>query len=167
MTLTEATELVAILQISWPNHPWHEKADVAYHMGLSDLDYADVMAVIPELIRNQKFAPVSVEIRRLVLADRLESIPTAAEAWEEVSKQIRECGTRREYFFTHPLIDRIVKALGWYLLVNSERPHQDRKDFIAMYTEFRDKQLRETMLHPDGPKAIRVVGGADVLGLPV
>lgn len=117
MTITEATELVAMLQVAWPNHPWNAQSSRVYHMGLDDMDGAAVLALIPTLIKTAKFAPTPAEIRAFLAVPEADQwsaeLPTGKDAWEEIRAQMRYPGAWGTPRYSHPLIERTSRAFGW------------------------------------------------------
>jgi hypothetical protein len=158
MTLTETTELIAVMQIHWPNHPWHDKADQAYHRGLDDLSYADVNAAVTLAIRTCKFAPTVAELRDLVGANAESDIDAEA-AWADVKEQIRVAGIYQTPRFADPATDQAVRAMGWpglcTMLISQEMTH--RKHFMDIFRSMKRRQNQQAVR--EAASGITPIGG--------
>lgn len=165
MNLTESTELVAVMQLHWPNHPWHEKADEAYFRGLADLCYAEVNAALTKAIRTCKFAPTVAELRDLIGANG-EGMGEPESAWGEVKRAIANVGYYRAPHFDDPATAAAVNALGWQTLcvAGTKDEVANRAHFFATYraysTQIKQQRLREVGagLLPVGAGSHREIG---------
>lgn len=129
----------------------------AYHQILGDLD-ADLLArVAVHLASTQTFFPAAAEIRRACfhLAEVGLGIPTAQDAWAEVSLMMRKgfWDTKNGWYevrapcaddWSHPVVQRAVDAVGgWMALRVSTNTVADRARFLQAYDVYLERQ-RET-----------------------
>jgi hypothetical protein len=151
MTFTEASELVAMLQVAWPNHAWNDQSGRVYHMGLDDLPGKSVMALVPTLIKTAKFAPTPAEIRALLVMPESDQwsaeLPTGEQAWEEFTEQRRVIGSyvsaTRKPRWSHPLIERTIRAFGYLDLCQCENGHIPtvRAQFVKHHNSYRSDAI--------------------------
>lgn len=115
MNLIETNKLLAILREMWPNHPWAENADKVWHLALANVPYEAVTAILPRLLQTQRYAPVPADLIALlpeVPGDDY-ALPNGEQAWEEIRAEIKRAGWNNKPRFSHPLIERTMRAFGW------------------------------------------------------
>ena len=85
-------------------------------------------------------------------------MPTAAEAWEEVSRLIQLVGPYRSPQYSSELVRRATRAIGWRQLCTGENPEADRAHFLKIYEAMRGK-YRENRAN----EAALALSGMDVV----
>jgi hypothetical protein len=173
MTLTETNKILAIIRENWPNHPWSEHADRVWHMALDDVPYEVVEAALPELFRTQKFAPVPADIRVLLkLPTETDEwgaqLPNGEQAWEEIRRQIKYPGAWGVPTFSHPLIERTMRAFGWNELCGcpADQMNTLRAQVERFHNQFRNDAI--SALKRGTPMDVAIASWADqrrILGL--
>lgn len=83
-------------------------------------------------------------------------VPDQADAWGEVSKQIRLVGSYGRPEFSHPLIKEIVTSMGWQELCQSESPSIVRAQFLRLY-EARSNRIRQEVASAPASLSFRSV----------
>jgi len=180
-TKKEVAELIAVLAASFPAFKKQldalDNADVArmnkaYHIALQDID-ADLLArVVEHIISTATFFPSAGEIRRAAfhLAEIGLGIPSAQDAWAEVSVMIRkgfwktdkgwwEARPPNEGDWSHPLVQKAVEAVGgWVALRTSEYTIADRARFIEAYNTYVKRYREQERMLPGVRQAVEQLG---------
>lgn len=151
--LTDIAQIIDVMSAAFPNFSFTEKTVEIYYQTLNDIPSDELKAATLHCITEsgRKFAPSVGEIRGAVsqLRGMSSNVPSSYEAWEEVLQQFRDAGYYRDPVFSHPLIDRAVRSLGWRELCQSENQVSDRMRFIQCYEQLLDRATRENMLLPE------------------
>lgn len=148
MDLTEATEIVSLLQAAWPNYGWRKGTNAAYHLGLSDLPCEAVKAAVVTAIRTRPFCPTPAELRAIAIEPLTDQVPSVEAAWGEVTEQLLRTSCAQVPTFSHPLIAQAVRILGWESICMSETPGVERKHFRDTYLALREKAVKDITLTP-------------------
>lgn len=118
-------------------------------MMFGNVEYTVFKAAVLEILKAAKFFPTVAEIQGTL--DRMKQIadgvPSAEEGWEWVRKNLNYYQYPKS--FPHPLVEKIVKIMGWRELCCSENPSIDRAQFIKYYnnvekTEAERESTKET-----------------------
>lgn len=96
--------------------------------------------VILKLIENNHRFPLIADIKEAAqsFVKRDAGIPTAEEAWEEVRKKLDPF---KAQIWSHPLIERTVKTIGYRNLCYSETPGADMARFLKIYDSYRKREI--------------------------
>jgi hypothetical protein len=156
--------IIAKLSAAFPNWKVTAYTVQVYLEDLSDIDPETLEAAV-KMCRTEPgraFAPSTGEIRGAVgkLRGMATNIPSSYEAWQEVGKQINENGG--DYgtpVWSHPLVEKTVKAIGWRNLRMSEDQTADRARFIQCYEQLQDRAKTENLLLPEVRGYIETNGG--------
>ena len=153
MTDVEAQKLVTMLVTAYPNWISRLPADqqqttmALYRRMILDLSYASANAAIERMIATSRFPPAIAEIREAVQTLELGPARTGAEAWGDVQLKFRQVHPDSFPNFADPVVERIVRSLGWREISLSENTTADRARFIDAYervaTTERRAQLSE------------------------
>jgi hypothetical protein len=110
---------------------------------------------------GRAFAPTIGEIRGAVSDLRRASanVPSAYDAWQEVCREILNTGSYGTPGFSSPLIERVVKNLGWRNLCMSENQVADRARFVQAYEQLLERATTENMMLPEVRGYIETRGG--------
>lgn len=98
-----------------------------------DVEYRAADAALLRHIRTSEFFPTPAEIGRIVDEAQHGRVSAGAEAWEAVRKAFGSVGRYRDPVFADPVTTRVVAALGWRELCDSENAIADRARFIDAY----------------------------------
>jgi len=140
---------MALLTSAYPNfEPRPETVEVYVQM-LQDLPANVLFAAVHQCIAECRFFPTVAEIRERARAIQpAAQIPSAAEAWEEVMREVRRVGYYGVPAFENPITARVVKALGWREICMSENVVADRAHFMRMYEQVAQRVEQYVSLLP-------------------
>lgn len=155
MKPSEAVELVQVLAAAFPQRPLSPATLRVYVEELCDLDYDAAVAAARTLIRTVEWLPTVAQIRAAVVA-LTSALPSPDEALLEVRREIGRVGSYGTPRFSSPVIERVVRAIGWDTWCASENPGIERAHFIRLYTEARTRATHD-----------QAVGALPAPGLPL
>jgi hypothetical protein len=147
VNLQETSKIVAVLEGSFPNFPTKPQTVPAYHLALEDLPYEAVRAAVREALQSLKFFPTPAELRAII-SDKLLGLPSAEEAWGEVTTQVRECGVYRTPTWSCGAVQAAVRAIGYRNICMTEvddLPAQ-RAHFYRTFNAYRERALKDADL---------------------
>ena len=169
MTKQEVCALVALAASSNPNMQNKDPAPIvaAWSLMLSGLDPVVAKAAVIKVCRESDYFP---SVARIVAAaeeldPRTEKLPSAAEAWEEVERQICAAGIYKTPTFSCDMVHRAVRSIGWLQLCCSETPAADRAHFLKLYEAMKNKrketkEIEQVMQIAGVGDLIRALAGA-------
>jgi hypothetical protein len=144
----EITKVLAMLNAAYPRFKLTEETIKVYIRLLGDLSAEDLQIAAVQCASNRDFFPSVHELRRAVVELRRKSgnIPSAYEAWIEVSSNRKEEITQAEekedgsvevwkekYVFSHPIVEKVAREMGWPGRFPGENEVADRSHFIKAY----------------------------------
>lgn len=158
MTRQETIALVALASSSYPSMQARDPRPIvdAWSLMLADLEPQLAKAAIIKVCRESQFFPSVAQIVSATaeLDPREAPLPTAAEAWEQVSALIQDVGPYRAPVYSCDPLKRAVRAIGWRQLCMGENPEADRAHFLRLYESMRathrDRQENEKVLALSG-----------------
>lgn len=173
MKESEVSRLVQMLKAAYPRQPLPTDTLAVYSAFLSDLEREPGEEAVRTAIATLKFFPTIAEIRELATARRV-SLPNTTDAWGEVLRVVGSTGRYRLPKFTHPAIARVVDAMGWIVVCDSDNQEATRAHFLRLYVDTSETVLHEVNVVPvlDAARERRqlrkggVVPIANVLKLP-
>jgi len=146
-------QIINVMLAAFPNFKPSELTPEVYMQTLGDIPTEELKAAVLHSMSEsgRAFAPSIGEIRGAVseLRSYAANVPSSFQAWQEVLKQFSVAGSYRVPEFSHPLIDRAVRALGWRELCMSENQIADRARFIQCYEQLLSRAQKDDMLLPD------------------
>lgn len=162
MTRDEAMTIVNILNAAFPHGKLKQDSIKLYVNSLLDLPADAARAAALNLIAEggRRFIPTIGEIRAATL-DVMEPLPTAEEAWGEVRAEIHHEGYYGTPQFSHPAIEKAVRAVGWRDICSSDQPGVVRAHFLRVYDAFRERHQVERLRLP---QARAIMGRLDEEG---
>jgi hypothetical protein len=157
-----------------------EAMDVYYSI-LRDLPVELVQAAALEFMASPSaFPPTPGQIRdkALRLVRRTNRVPSAAEAWQELLGAPGD-GIMREtqenddpmypwviietaYQFSHPLVEKVARNLGWPSRFWTDNLVSDRSRFMNTYEQELDRATLEETSLPEVREYIERSGGSDI-----
>ena len=156
--------IVAMISAAYPNFNPTELTVEVYLKTLQDLPGEELQLAAMQCIseNGRKFAPSVGELRGAVaeIRRRTANAPSSYEAWQEVQQQILENGG--DYgrpVWSHALVEKTVRVIGWRNLRMSEEQVADRARFISAYEQFEARMLADEMLLPEVRGYIEANGG--------
>lgn len=151
MTKGEVAKLLVVLAASYPKFEVDDlKVQVWYEM-LGDLEYSVVNIAIKKLIMQNTFPPAIAEVRKAAIEISSPRGLTAAEAWGEVVKAVRNYGYYREkeaMASMSPITAQVVRYMGWREICLSEEPEILRAHFLKMYDQVAAREQEKQLLSP-------------------
>ena len=150
--IIDIAQIIGILSAAFPNFNPTESTVEVYYQILSDLPAEELKIATMHCLAEagRKFAPSVGEIRGAVgeLRRYAANFPLSYEAWEEVLRQIINVGSYGTPEWSHPIIEKTVRAIGWRNLCMSEEQVADRARFIQCYEQFSARAMKEEILLP-------------------
>ena len=163
MTKSEIVSLVALASAAYPSAQDKDPDPIvkAWMLMLSDISYPIAKAAVVRVCRSSRFFPSIAEIVDAAreIDPRCEHLPTAAEAWEEVTLLMRKAGPTFVPTYSCDTVKRAARAIGWHNLCLGENPEATRAHFLRLYEAMREKQ-QETR---EFEAAIRLSGAGEVI----
>ena len=154
-------EIIALVTMATAAYPAAQAKDpepivAAWTMMLADIPFEVAKAALVRVCRSSDFFPSVAQIVTVAneIDPRNEKLPTAAEAWEEVSRLVQTIGPYRAPQYSCETVRRAAKAIGWYQLCTSDNPEADRAHFMRIYESMRSKHKENTELN----KALELSG---------
>jgi len=129
-----------------------------YLQTLADIPANVLKAAALAHISTSQWFPSIAELRDQAahLVERALNIPSAFEAWDEVTRTIRELGSYRWPVFSHPLIGKAVDGVGgWKGLCMSENQIADRARFFQVYEAYARRMQADHRMLPEVAEAIQ------------
>jgi len=174
----EILEVLMVLMAAFPAFRINSGASIdemknAYHIVLGDIDGDLLQQVAAHLASTQKFFPSAGEIRRAAfhLAEVGLGIPTAQDAWAEVTAMIRkgfyfqadggwyEVRAPKAEDCSHPVVFQAVEGVGgWATLRASENIVADRARFIQAYEVLQARYREKERMLPGVRQAVEELG---------
>ena len=167
MKPSETAALVSRLKASYPRQPISEDTIRAYCEALADLDADRAALAVACHIRTSPYFPAISEICQ-ACAEESCAAPTAAEAWDEVTRAVSRVGQYRLPTWSHPVICKCVDGIGgWIALCQSENAVADRSQFMRLYADERPRAVKaenvRPMLEAQQARALKSQSVGDVL----
>ena len=163
MSRQEILALVALASSSYPSMQSRDPRPIvaAWSVMLADLDATVAKAAIIKVCRESQFFPSVAQIVAAAreLDSRSEKLPTAAEAWEEVSRLIQLVGPYRAPQYSCDLVRRATRAIGWLQLCLGDNPEADRAHFLKIYDALRVRHQAER----ENEAVLALSGAADLI----
>jgi hypothetical protein len=150
---TEMAQIVGMIGSAYPNFNGAKETVAVYYELLNDLPLDLVRAATLQCCAEagRKFAPSVGEIRGMAgeLYRKAQGVPTALEAWDETCKapkrgeliratdEVDENGNsfieRTKFVWSHPLVEKVARMLGFPNFPNLENLSTDRAHFFKQY----------------------------------
>lgn len=168
MKIKDIMPTIRKLLAAFPHANASEETLGVYVQYLADIPLDHLKVVVDQVIMESEFLPTVAKIREryigMITPERL----SASDAWGLVLKQIVRVGHIGTPAFDDPVLERVVKGMGWRDLCLSENQMADRAHFIKLYNESADRQAREygessatkrlTAQHRDNRSGLKSIG---------
>lgn len=146
----ETVECLNMLCVAFPNYQPNVDATLAlWKIVFEDMAGETLKAAVLQcLTQNRAFAPSAGEIRAaaMELHAKASGIPDAYFAYDEVCKMPADMKLKRaveedgkwfmdvhELVFTHPLVEKVARLMGWPKTFPTDMPAADRSQFVKAY----------------------------------
>lgn len=118
MTPDETLSILKMLNSMYRNANLGSDNLEGYHLMLADVPYETAKGRLPALLADHPdFAPTAPAMRNAFMGTATDEwsaqLPNGEQAWEEIRAQIKYPGAWGIPQFSHPLIERTMKAFGW------------------------------------------------------
>lgn len=142
--MTKESEIAKALMpylVLFPNNKITDEALKMYARILSSLSVAEIDAAMTKLCRTNKFFPAVAEIFEAAKSIREctegSTLPTAAEAWQEVQQLVRTRHIYKPWVYSCPEVQKAAECYGRYELCNLLESEVGiaRAQFCRMYNE--------------------------------
>jgi hypothetical protein len=159
----EVAKILAMLAASYPRFQLTRETIAAYVQLLGDIPTHALKAAAMQCATSGTFFPSVHELRQAVadLQRNARGIPSAFEAWYDVSngpkaetlKGLEEEGgkfyiTTHTREWSHPLVERVAKLLGWPTEFPGDNPVADRAHFFKAYDSLLAEEMSSAVRHP-------------------
>lgn len=163
-------EVLSVLAAAYPSFNLTKETGAVYYRVLSDIPDETLQMAALDCVSKCRFFPTVSELRDAALSIRTNSTAqlSAFEAWEEVTRLIREQGHGSTPDFSHPWIGAAVRQSGgWVRLCMSENTVADRARFLEAFADAQRRnteaertlpQVRELALRLAAPARERLTG---------
>lgn len=169
MKQSEAGKIVTMLSTAWPDY-WRfldvEQAEATRALWrelLGDLDYAVANAAVRRLIGTHTKHPAIAQFRATCSAYTEGRRANGGEAWGAIKKLIGRYGMNRTptsrlvitepdtFVVDDPVLFRVIDALGWRELCESEFATADRARVIELYEQLSREDAAERSVRAIAP----------------
>lgn len=149
----DITQIIGMLSAAFPNYKVSEHTAPVLYETLKDLPSDELKAAVLHCVSQpgRAFAPSIGEIRGAVgeLRKVTGGVPSSFQAWQEVVTQLRDNGGDfGNPVWSHPLVERAVRTMGWRELRMSENQTADRARFLQCYEQLVSRAERDDMMLP-------------------
>ena len=151
MTKGEVAKLLVVLAASYPKFEVDDLKVQVWHEMLGDLDYDVANIAIKKIIMLNTFPPAIGFVRNAASEIASPMGLTAADAFGEVIRAIRDYGYYREkeaMASMSPITAQVVRYLGWREICLSEEPEILRAHFLKMYDQVAAREQEKQLLSP-------------------
>jgi len=135
----------------YPKEPMTENRLELYRRLLADVPNDALEAATLQSIASCRFFPTVAELREAAfsLTPVIRGLPSAYEAWKEVSDAFLSVGHVGRPKFSHPLIGKAVEgAGGWVNMCLSTNGAAERARFIQAYETLAKREMTEVKMLP-------------------
>lgn len=148
MTRDEAKQLVALAVANFPTLQAKDMRPTAvlWQKMLADIPYAVAEKALLKVLATCRHFPTVADIREAAAQISQPQLPSPAEAWAEVYSEMERCGIYRAPKFSHPAIEKTVRALGWYDMNTSEEIGVVRAQFMRIYEQLAKRESEQAVL---------------------
>lgn len=145
MSKEEFLEGMTFLGLAYNKEFTKEEIEVWYSM-LGCYSKKDFSDSIKRLVKTLKRIPTIADITQDITNNKISTIPTAEDEWQNVLNAVRTYGSYREQEALEslkPYTAKIVKYVGYYRICISTQDEQvwNKKEFISEYNSLVDKDI--------------------------
>lgn len=145
-------QVMIILSAAYPRFTVTADTGRVYADLLADIDDDLLIAATKQHATSSKWFPSVAELRQAAFNIRAKSrgIPSPAEAWGEVMREVRRVGSWGTPEFSTPLIADTVDGLGgWAALCASDNNVADRAHFLKIYGSLLERHDQDAAMLPE------------------
>lgn len=161
MDLKQCINLVGLALANFPNMQEKDMVPTAklWEKLLTDIPFPVAEKALIKVLATAKFFPTVAEIREAAMQLTQPAIPTAMEAWGEVTRAMRLYGYYRPeeaLASMSPVTAEVVRRIGWREMCSCEEPDVLRGQFRMAYEQYAGGQ-REMAVLPENVREL--IGG--------
>ena len=137
-------QIITMIEIAYEKNLGSE-AQFLYHQLLHDIPDGLLKTATSQHIANSKWMPRISELREAAqsIQARALGLPTAAESWHEVKRQIANVGYYGHPEFGDKATATTVQAMGWKYLCTSKDEMADRAHYIRFFNQIQGRRQEE------------------------
>lgn len=151
MNRTECAVLIGTVRELWPNGWRHAPETVealevtvdAWLLVLDDVEAHHAFSAVRRLSTRCEFVPPPGQIRREALVGQTGEVPPVDEAWRQVMDAVGRVGYPAAWADgwtgapadLHPMVARVVRAIGWSTICESDNQTALRAHFGRWYAD--------------------------------
>lgn len=127
----------------------NDKAMELWFFQLQDIPYQVAEAGLNKWVSLNKWSPSIADIRQMTSEIEHGELPNWGEAWQEVSKAIRNYGSYRPkeaMDSLSPLTKKVVERMGYTNLCMSENPSHERANFRMIYENLAEREKKDAQM---------------------
>jgi hypothetical protein len=150
-------KVLGYLAALYPRFELTDATITVYRDMLQDIEPELLHAAVKKIGGSSKWFPTVAEIRTAAkeIQNRALGIPTAAEAWGEVKRQIAAIGYYGSPEFQDAATAATVQAIGWRYLCTSTDEMVDRAHFTKYFGQIQGRREEERTALPMVNDAIK------------
>lgn len=118
----------------------NEEATIVWTSLLYDIPDRVGIAALHQCLRQKEFPPKPADIIRIAETMRKDKPPLAEAAWNEVSRNLNQY-VKPEW--SHPLIEKTVRTMGFLNLCLSTNGDYDRVQFMKIYNSYKERERED------------------------
>lgn len=155
--LEEVAKCMSVMSLAYPRYEMQEATVKVYAGLLQDIPFDALEAGAKQIMAESTFFPSVAEWRQkcMELMSGIQNTPSAFEAWENAMAVVRKYGDYYNYTnfgdypeYSHPLVERAVKTIGYRRLVESDNIVADRAHFFKIYESLLNRARDDMNLLP-------------------
>ena len=153
MTKQEAARLLVWVAANFPQAQERDLRPTAelWHRMLADIPFELAERAVVRVLATNRFWPTVAEVRQAAMELSGLRIPTAAEAWGEISKAAMTYGnyrTREALESLSPVVRQTAQYLGWASICQDDES-VIRAHFLRTYEACAKREQEAAVLPPD------------------
>ena len=163
----EVYEILMVAAAAYPRYELKKETAKVYAKMLSDIPADTLRAAVLECIVSSPWFPSIYELRNAMveLHKRTNAIPSAEEAWgellrfpqygetyqitDEIDDQGRTIVNKIIHKFSHPLVEKVARDLGWPRKFWTDLLASDRAKYIQAYQSQLDRASNNALSLPE------------------
>lgn len=168
MTRKEIANLIGWAAANFPAMQQKELQPTAvlWEKMLGDIPYEVAEKALMSVLAKAKYFPTVAEIREAAAEIINPQLPSAMDAWGEVTQAVKRYGYYRQEEALNslsPLTRRVVQNIGWHEICLCEQPDIIRGQFRMAYEQYAKREREEAIM----PAEVKQLAGnrAKVLSL--
>ena len=163
MKISQTSDLMFIIAGAYSNFQSSKERTAIWHKMLGDLDYTIAEMAVQKLISESPYPPTIHDIRKRVVEVQFPDLPTAAEAWGIMLKNIRNYGSYRVQEGLDalpPVVKEVAQYMGYKEICQTEEPEGvTRAHFMKMYEQILNRRKGEQILPLPLQQQIKALSG--------